>query len=198
MAFYDKVIGVDYGSKYAGTTVAAMFKNDKVIFKQSKVKKSADTFLIELINNQLPEQVFIDAPLSLPGVYFEYGKFSDYFYRQSDREAGAMSPMFLGGLSARAIQLKNHLFKTNVSFIETYPGGLATELNLKERGYKNKIAHCDDVVPFLEDFSGFKVDKNIALTWHHVDALLTLVSAKRYFSGEHTILGDPEEGQIIF
>ena len=195
---YGNVFGVDYGSKYAGTTVVAMFDNDKVIFKQSKVNINADNFLIKLITNQLPELVFIDAPLSLPGVYFEPGKFSDYFYRQSDREAGAMSPMFLGGLTARAMQLKDQLSDTNISFKETYPGGLAKKLNLKEIGYKKKASHCDDVMCFLEDFSGFNVEKNIVLTWHHVDALLTLVSAKRYFSGEHTILGDPEEGQIIF
>lgn len=194
----EKVIGVDYGSKYAGTTVVAMFDNNKVVFKQSKVKANADTFLIELIKIFLPDKVFIDAPLSLPGVYFQPDNYSDYFYRQSDREAGAMSPMFLGGLTARAMQLKDQLSDANISFKETYPGGFANELKLKEMGYKRNTSHCNDIMCFLEDFSGFNVEKNIDLTWHHVDALLTLVSAKRYFSGEHTVLGNPEEGQIIF
>ncbi|MDZ7775058.1 MAG: hypothetical protein U5L09_05310 [Bacteroidales bacterium] len=198
MVFHEKVIGVDYGSKYAGTTVVAMFDDNKVVFKQSKVKANADNFLSKLIKNQLPEHVFIDAPLSLPGVYCKPDNYSDYFYRQSDREAGAMSPMFLGGLTARAIQLKNQFSETKIFFKETYPGGLANELYLKEMGYKKQISHCDDLMRFLEDFSGFNVEKNIVLTWHHVDALLTLVSAKRYFSGEHNVLGDPEEGQIIF
>ncbi|MGM0566049.1 MAG: hypothetical protein ACQESX_04730 [Bacteroidota bacterium] len=198
MVLDEKVIGVDYGSKFAGTTVAALFNKNKVIFKQSKAKSSADLFLTDLINKHLPVKVFIDAPLSLPGVYSTPDKHNDYFYRLSDREAGAMSPMFLGGLTARAIQLKNQFTYTSVSFIETYPGGLAKELNLKEMGYKQKTSHCERVVTFLEDYSAFNVEKNIKLTWHHVDALLTLVSAKRYFSGKSSILGEREEGQIIY
>lgn len=198
MIFEEKIIGVDYGSKFAGTTVVALFNNNKVIFKQSKVKRSADQFLTDLINKLLPVKVFIDAPLSLPGVYNNPAKYEDYFYRQSDREAGAMSPMFLGGLTARAIQLKNQFIDKSVCFIETYPGGLAKELNLKELGYKQKTSHCERVVSFLEDYSAFNVEKNIKLTWHHVDALLTLVSAKRYFTASHLILGEQEEGQIIY
>lgn len=198
MVFEEKVIGVDYGSKFAGTTVAALFKKNKVIFKQSKAKSSADQFLTEIINEQLPVKIFIDAPLSLPGVYSNPNKYNDYFYRQSDREAGAMSPMFLGGLTARAIQLKNQFIDKSASFIETYPGGLAKELHLKNLGYKQEISHCERVVSFLEDYSAFNVEKNSKLTWHHVDALLTLVSAKRYFSGSHFIMGEQEEGHIIY
>lgn len=198
MVFEEKIIGVDYGSKLAGTTVVALFNKKQVVFKQSKTKSSADHFLTDLINEHLPAKVFIDAPLSLPGVYSNPAKYDDYFYRLSDREAGAMSPMFLGGLTARAIKLKNQFSYLPVSFIETYPGGLAKELNLKELGYKQKASHCERVVSFLEDYSAYSVEKNIQLTWHHVDALLTLVSAKRYFSASHFILGEQEEGQIIY
>lgn len=53
--------------------------------------------------------VCIDAPLSLPGVYFDKNKFHDYLYRKCDNACKAMSPMFVGAFTARAIQLQKLL-----------------------------------------------------------------------------------------
>jgi hypothetical protein len=98
------ILSIDYGSKLAGTTAVCFEKNNQLHLAQSVKKQDADAWLRQLISTKKPAAVYIDAPLSLPGVY--RGEGSDYFYRAGDRAVGAMSPMFLGGLTARAMQLR--------------------------------------------------------------------------------------------
>jgi predicted nuclease with RNAse H fold len=102
-----KIVGIDYGAKLAGTTVAAWNENGSLHWKCSGKKQDADKWLEEKLLQLRPDLIFMDAPLSLPGVYSGQG--TDYFYREGDRALGAMSPMFLGGLTARAMQLKANL-----------------------------------------------------------------------------------------
>ena len=118
--------GIDYGSKLAGTTVVCLENAGTLELHQSQKGKDADLFIRNLINLFRPEKVFIDAPLSLPAAYYGIG--SDYFYRVCDRELKAMSPMFLGGLTARAIKLASS--HPDVEFFETYPKALAQHLSL--------------------------------------------------------------------
>ena len=118
--------GIDYGSKLAGTTVICFDENEKLNFRQSEKKQDADAFLEKLISEKQPDSVFIDAPLSLPNAYF--GKGEDYFYRKCDREVGGMSPMFLGGLTARAIKLKSKSETPECPFYEIYPAQLVRVL----------------------------------------------------------------------
>lgn len=88
-------LGIDYGSKLAGTTAICYQEGDALTIIQSEKKQDADRFINDTVESLKPEQIFIDAPLSLPAAYFGNG--DDYFYRDCDRQLKAMSPMFLGG-----------------------------------------------------------------------------------------------------
>ncbi len=96
-------IGIDFGAKTAGTTVICQQEGGFFRFHRCEKGDDADAWLDERVSMFAPSAIYIDAPLSLPGAYF--GKGQDYFYRSADRLAGGMSPMFLGGLTARAIRL---------------------------------------------------------------------------------------------
>jgi predicted nuclease with RNAse H fold len=99
--------GIDYGSKMAGTTVIT-YNQDNVLYQRSSVKNGdADAFILDCVTELQPGQIYIDAPLSLPLACF--GKGTDFFYREADRKLKAMSPMFLGGLTARAMKLRLQL-----------------------------------------------------------------------------------------
>ncbi len=190
------IMGIDLGSQLSGNTVVASVEGEEVIFHRSRKNKSSDDFLMNLIRNFQPQHIFIDAPLSLPGVYSGKPGFNDYFYRKCDRMVRAMSPMFLGGLTARAIKLKDMF--PEAQFHESYPGGLARHLKLDEPGYKKSTSNISSVTEALEANSGLKIPDKSNLSWHHIDAFLTLMIAQRYFSGKHQAFGDTREGQIIF
>ena len=97
--------GIDYGSKLAGTTCIAWMKEGQLKIIQSAKNQDADEWIITQLDNESIDQIFMDAPLSLPPAFHD--PLSDeFFYRAADRELKAMSPMFLGGLTARAMRLK--------------------------------------------------------------------------------------------
>ena len=191
-----QLIGIDYGSKLAGTTVICFVENEQLKLKQSQKKQDADQFLLSEITFLNPEFIFLDAPLSLPGVYRNLEGYSDYFYRQSDKDLKAMSPMFLGGLTARAMRLQAQLKEKNYSVFETYPGYLAQMLSLKEIGYKKEK---ENIPLVLEQFSN-QLPYNLAeipKNWHQFDAILAFYSGYRYLAGKSESYGRIEEGVII-
>ena len=107
------IAGVDFGSKLSGQTVVAILDNDIIQVQRSEKGKDADDFLLGVLEATKITLVGIDAPLSLPGLYLGNG--SDYFFREADRDLGAMSPMFLGGLTARAIRIRDKLVMGGLS-----------------------------------------------------------------------------------
>ncbi|MEM6380094.1 MAG: DUF429 domain-containing protein, partial [Bacteroidota bacterium] len=130
-------VGIDYGSKMAGTTVIAFARADgKIEFYQSEKKKDADKMIETWLMEHSIKLVFIDAPLSLPKVYQKPTASGNYFYRKADAELRAMSPMFLGGLTARAMRLKAVLSEEACQLFEVYPGQLAKHLELPKEKYK--------------------------------------------------------------
>lgn len=186
-------IGIDFGSKLAGTTVIAFSDGAKQLHLiQSQKKQDADVVIEKFCQQNQPRLVFIDAPLSLPEVYNSQSNNDDYFYRQADRETGAMSPMFLGGLTARAMRLHNKLKKAHVQCVESYPKQLV-ELIQIESHYKNHIQN------FLIDLSNHFPDYQLpeASNWHQVDALLAYFIGVRFYRGQHKTYGQEAEGQII-
>jgi uncharacterized protein len=50
---------------------------------------------MEILDMLQPARIFMDAPLSLPQVFFGPSG-NEFFYRRCGRELKAMSPMFLG------------------------------------------------------------------------------------------------------
>jgi predicted nuclease with RNAse H fold len=191
------IIGIDYGSKLAGTTVIA-YQNKKNIvqFLISEKKKDADIFLINAVTKLQPKYIFFDAPLSLPGVYTMPNEYDDYFYRAGDRLLKAMSPMFLGGLTARAMRLKRTFIQQNIEVFETYPAIHAQRFQLKNLNYKKKLQYLPDVIQALQKLLPFPFNNQQITSWHHVDALLAFYSAYRFLNGEIEQFGAGKEGSI--
>lgn len=188
--------GIDYGSKLAGTTVICFLneKNQEFSIKSSVKKQDADDFLKKELNLHKPDLVFIDAPLSLPLVYSDKEVGKDFFYRVGDRILGAMSPMFLGGLTARAMKLKSEL--NNLIFYETYPARQAKRMNLSALAYKESLEAIPKVLEAIK--SQFEEIQQIPdlNTWHEIDAVLALIGAIRHVKNENEIFGDEMEGCI--
>ncbi|MDF1694378.1 MAG: DUF429 domain-containing protein [Saprospiraceae bacterium] len=189
--------GIDYGSKLAGTTVVT-YNQGHALLQQSSVKKQdSDDMIIKMVENMQPKDIFIDAPLSLPNAYF--GKGQDFFYRACDKELKAMSPMFLGGLTARAMKLKNKIEQSEIKVYETYPGALVRNLSQLESVYDKKAksisqALKNEVVCLLEEFTLDVFPQNM----HQLDSLLAWYSGYRHYQGKAQNVGNPEEGVIIY
>ena len=189
------IAGIAYGSKLAGTTVVAFLSSadNTITLYQSAKKQDADQFIKEKVATYKPSLIMLDAPLSLPGVYRSLPNYNDYFYRQGDRLLNAMSPMFLGGLTARAMKLIQELHPIGVK--ETYPAQQATRLQLRPLGYKKEKRAIEDVLKAMLVHFPYKVTDAIN-NWHKVDALLALLAAYRYQQQQCDFYGDELEGGI--
>jgi uncharacterized protein len=196
MAHLEKLLGIDFGSKMAGTTVICSYYKGRLHFDASKNREDADAFITTKLSLLRPELVFIDAPLSLPGRYSGHEKFADYFYREADRELGAMSPMFIGGLTARAIRLKDWITAQGMTAFETYPSYEAKVLELDAKKYKGDEKHLPLLALEVGEKSGLQVPLAAITDWHHFDALLAFVAGMRYMNGQHRAIGKEEEGVI--
>ncbi len=191
------IIGIDYGSKLAGTTVIAYANEQNIVqFLTSEKKKDADKFLLDAIIKLHPKHIFLDAPLSLPGVYTMPDEYDNYFYRVGDKLLKGMSPMFLGGLTARAMRLKQELIKLNIEVFETYPAIHAQRFELKNLNYKKQLQYLADVINFLQSALPFSFDSPQIKSWHQVDALLAFYAGFRFLNGEIESFGEEKEGMI--
>ncbi|MCH2084116.1 MAG: DUF429 domain-containing protein [Saprospiraceae bacterium] len=196
------IAGIDYGSKSAGTTVIAYLDNSmRLHFYQSEKKKDADQFIINCLKENKIDQVYIDAPLSLPGVYTDPKNFHNYFYREADKALRAMSPMFLGGLTARAMQLRSKL--PSVEFKEVYPSALVDVIKIDRNLYKKQKEHIPTVISSLVAYIpsiSFLLQANQLTAslnnWHQVDALLALISGYRHQKNNCIYYGNDYEGFI--
>lgn len=191
-------MGVDYGSKLAGTTAAAMVQDGQIELWQSARGQDADDFLLKLILGKRPATVFIDAPLTLPKVYSQlpYSSDAEFFYRACDRDVQAMSPMFIGGLTARAIKLRTTLAEHGIAVLETYPTQLARVLLPEEKSYKKDLATLPVIAQLLQDQVKYPFAQPPG-DWHQFDALLAWFSGYRHLSGEAILYGEAQEGRII-
>ena len=185
-------VGIDFGAKKAGTTVICAFRDSSWYFSQCPRGTDADAFLEKEINVLSPGKIFIDAPLSLPQVYSESNirPEADYHYRECDRLSGAMSPMFLGGLTARAIRLRSIWEQNRMEVFETYPKLMARELETED--YKKDInKFCESVHRYLN------TELPALSNWHQADACLAWLSGLRYIRGNAHAIGNKAEGLII-
>ncbi len=196
------VWGIDYGSKMAGTTAIASWNtaHSALSVHTSVKKQDADAFIKQQVQQQAPQLIALDAPLSLPKVYKQELAHApqtqaDFFFREGDRQLNAMSPMFLGGLTARAMKLKHELHP--MAFIETYPAQQAKRLALSPLEYKKSTKFIPKITEVI--FSGMP-EWNLSQTlnsWHEVDAILALIAAQRYLNKIHEAYGEPKEGCIV-
>lgn len=195
---HKRVLGVDYGSKMAGTTVVAFRSGDQVEFKSSLKSKDADAMLFNAVEELTPDLVAIDAPLSLPGIFTGLAGCDDYFYRKCDKLTKAMSPMFLGGLTARAMKLAAQLRAMGVEVIEAYPVKAGVDMGLKAFGYRTKAQEDEKMLQLLLKQTGIDLTEHHTLSGHHIDAALALFIAERYCQDEANHLGELPEGLIYY
>lgn len=189
--------GIDYGSKLAGTTVITYDINGALYQRSSVKKEDADEMVQKLAMELRPKAIYLDAPLSLPNAYFGKGK--DYFYRKSDKELKAMSPMFLGGLTARAMKLKVQLESIGITVYETYPGALIrTTPELNKRYSKKDLSLISEVLKQIKILVGDVMIEETPKNIHQIDSLLAWISGNRHQKGVAQLIGDPEEGVIIY
>lgn len=187
-------LGIDYGAKLAGTTAICFEQSGELQILQSEKKKDADKFIQQTIKEIQPTAIFIDAPLSLPLAYFGAG--GNYFYRDCDKILQGMSPMFLGGLTARAIKLSKPYEKNGITFFETYPAQIVKHyLAGITEGYKKQKIFLPDFCEILTQQLpyGFAV---IPSNWHQVDSALAWWAGWRYKNGEVKVYGNEKEGLI--
>ena len=189
-------IGIDFGAKLAGTTVLCRLEDGRLHTEACPKKVDADQWLVQRIMDLRPNVVYIDAPLSLPAVYSNPQAHGDYFYRKADRLTNAMSPMFLGGLTARAMQLRRTCQEFAIPMREVYPGFLVKTMDLTENYNKKDRTKIHD---FLQDLAELcpSMLAHTPESWHEVDAVLAWWSGFRHISGLALQLGDEAEGAII-
>ncbi len=191
-------VGIDYGAKLAGTSVICRRTNTGFEFYCSEPKKDADQFIYQTVIELKPSQVFLDAPLGLPIRYQSKNKkeSDSYFYRKCDEETGAMSPLFLGGLTARAIQLKDRFESQNIKVFETYPGNLWRQFNLNQLQYKKDLMHIEACYHAI-DSKYPKPNLKQLRNWHMFDSWLAWLSGWRFENQSHISYGDASEGLIL-
>jgi predicted nuclease with RNAse H fold len=198
------IVGIDFGSQLAGTTAIAFLNGDEVKIRQSDKGKSADVF----VQNQLKELpvgslIGIDAPLSLPEVYskeaLDLVEEPDFHYRQCDKEVKAMSPMFLGGLTARAMKLSHNLQQKGLKTFEVYPKMVFQNSIQNRGGYKKKWNRelALKWVKELEQKYVFHLQSNLE-NWHQFDAILALTATINIYRGDAQKIGEENEGVIYF
>lgn len=184
--------GIDYGSKLAGTTAICYNQDNQLFLLNSEKKKSADQFIAQAIKALNPSAIYIDAPLSIPAAYFGSG--DNFHYRKCDRETLAMSPMFLGGLTARAMSLRNEF--QQLKFHECYPSYFIREV-IDAKNYYNKKEGIpnNQILNLIQDQTNFHIPE--LESYHQLDAVICWVSGMRHIKNEHLVLGDENEGLII-
>jgi uncharacterized protein len=162
--------GIDFGAKMAGTTAIAFNTEGRIYIMQSQKNRDAEKFIEDAIHQYKPERIFLDAPLSLPMIYSNSGKGVDYFYRQCDKLVNAMSPMYLGGLTARAMKLAAGWRRNNMSVFESYPKKVKQLLLPGDDIYKESKDKIGNLMKTLNPFiKPYKVDL-MPQNWHQVDA----------------------------
>lgn len=188
------LIGIDYGALKSGNTSIAHCDGNKLSFYKSERNKSSDNFILDfVVNNKEISNIFMDAPLSIPGVYKNLPEKNDYFYRDADKELQAMSPMFLGGLTARAMKMKKFLENQSINVYEVYPKATANAIGLID--YK-KMQIAEVIYSVSEKIEEFIIVDETE-NEHELDSLLAWFSGYRYLKGNVTLFGDKEEGQIM-
>lgn len=199
-----RIFGIDYGSKLAGTTSIVLgdmgsdFPSNLQILRTSK-KVDADEFILKQVDRFSPKKVFIDAPLSLPKVYSDMASAlvsDDFFYRLADKQVQAMSPLFLGGLTARAMKLKVALEAQGIEVFEVYPAQLAKHFELSKSGYKTLKADYSMMQNMIIKDLGLQLSTIDFMSSHDFDAFLAFLTGVRKVKQQAQMFGNEEEGCI--
>jgi predicted nuclease with RNAse H fold len=196
MAQKIKIVGIDYGSKLAGTTAIAMLdENGNFSIIQSQKKQDADEMILNMLDTFKPELIAFDAPLSLPNGLYSGNIQDDFFYRQADKELKAMSPMFLGGLTARAMRIAAICKSKQIEIIESYPGAFVKAELLNEVYSKKDNTMISKFSKISASYFQFKMPQ--LNNWHAIDACICLEIGIRKANGNGRFKGN-QDGYIWY
>lgn len=187
------IAGIDFGSKTSGFTAIALGYSTHIQMLQAQKNKDSDAFLKEVVREHQPRCIGIDAPLSLPGALVGQPNYSNFHMRAADLEAGAMSPMFLGGLTARAMDFAHWCSEQGIAVYEVYPKLVAEGLGLDKKRYKKDATYLPEALRMF----GARREVEVG-NWHQFDALLALDVAERINRKSAHSIGDELEGVIYF
>lgn len=191
-----QILGIDLGNKKSGNTAMCYLFDNTLQFIQPKKGQDEVSEILKIVEQKHIQLIAIDAPLSLPGVYFNKDGFNDYQYRQCDKQCKAMSPMFIGAFTARAIELKNLLELKGISVIEVYPKKLSEILDIQKNYPLKKVSNVPhELIDVIKHTIPFNVKK--ISNMHQFDALLCWLSTYRYIHQKHVAFGNKKEGLII-
>lgn len=104
-----------------------------------------------------------------------------------------MSPMFLGGLTARAIQLSK---KHQGTWMEVYPSALVKEIHLSSLYKKKDNTSINVFVGKLKRHLPEELTLGELDNYHQIDAVLAWLSGWRYNLGTAHPYGQKGEGII--
>lgn len=183
--------GIDFGARRSGNTVIANAVEGRVVFYQVEKGADTDAWMEELVEELEPQLIAIDAPLSLPLGWC--GGEGDLFYRECDSELKAMSPLFLGGLTGRAVKFARQLKSLKVSVIEAYPKGFVN--HLLQGVCPHSARDVRQILAQLPEGVELELEEN-PTNDHQMDALMALVVAIRYEAGMANGYGKRDEGLI--
>ena len=190
----EHIVGIDFGARMAGTTAITYVKNNQLLVEQSTRKSDADRWLAEKVELSAWNILCLDAPLSLPAGCL--GKGHDFNFRKADRLTRAMSPMFLGGLTARAMSHAHAWRKSGKQVLEAYPGFLVQQFpDLKTHYQKKQIASVHAFVAELQKQLPIEIACDVT-TYHQADSLLCWYTGYRYVNGLASSFGEETEGLI--
>jgi predicted nuclease with RNAse H fold len=188
--------GIDFGAKYAGTTAVTWLADNYLFTYQSAKGRDADEWLKKLVSANPPTRIYIDAPLSLPQAY--YGSGDDFSYRKADKELKAMSPMFLGGITARAMKLKHYLLLHSVLCTEVYPGAFVRfQEDIKLTYNKKDNDSIDSVLEILKKILPYNFAEPPS-NYHQLDSLVCWYIGWKHCENTANSAGDVSEGLIWY
>lgn len=185
-------VGIDFGARSAGNTVVCVQHGELFRFHRCAKGADSDAWLREMIQQLAPRSIYIDAPLTLPAAYFNKG--SDHFFRVADHRSGSMSPMFLGGLTARAIALAKYWRGSGIAVHEAYPAALI------RHAWESLKVEPRKAIPKskLRIMAGMLlVPPPDPTDRHEADAWLCWVIGQRHRLGTAQVFGNPDEGLIL-
>lgn len=188
--------GIDFGAKTAGTTAWCQLGPKGWVWEQCPKGQDADLWLEQMVQNHSPQALFIDAPLSLPRACIAPTPMGDFAYRSADRQLQAMSPMFLGGLTARAMRLACRFRGQGIPCHEVYPAHCASLLFPKP-WYKKGKYRLSDLIAVLSPRLPQPLPSMEQLNEHRFDALLAWFTGYQHQLGNSEWIGDPKEGCVL-
>lgn len=196
-------LGIDFGARLSGKTVVASVVGDALRLDRVPAGEDADAFLERTVQALRPDAIYLDAPLSLPAVYRtaaawpagdagDAGADADWFLREADRALGAMSPLFLGGLTARAMRLAARWRAAGIPVHETWPRGVVRTLGLAD--YR---AQGPDAAARFTAALDLPLPAPAVADWHEADAVLAWWAGWRHRRGAASVFGREAEGLIL-